>query len=298
MPVLRVLHGLALLAFGIGFRNPRGLDDVALSSVEMDTVDKASSVEMDTVEAGWFRRRSRRREGDGGRRRDRRRATPAPPTPAPPTPAPTAPPTPAPPIDCDGVVVRPDPQGSNQECCQVTVEGFWKQLKSLAREETLTIEYGFKMYEQTYDLDKVYRHSMVQAALEFQFRSINGTIAYSGDQAAKVVDECYMNETVVPRMTWTGTWNSENGRYLYQWRWKTKFTPVPIDCNDPGDVTVTSVGDSTTAQPGSPQCLQCDHPDVVIATHTIVQADTPPKCVPGDSEDPQYQVCAGGGIST
>merc|ERR1719346_440 len=248
---------------------------------------------MDTVEAGWFRRR----EGRGRRRRrDRRRDRTAPPTPAPPTPAPLAPVPPTPPIDCDGIVVRPGL--SHQECCHVVVEGVWIQLKSVAREETLTIEYGFKVYEQTYNLDKAYRHSMVQAASEFKFRGLNGTIAYSGDQAAKVVDECYMNETVVPRMTWTGTWYMENGRYLYQWRWKTKFTPVPIDCNELGDVTVTSVGDSSTAQSDPPRCLQCVHPDVVIATHTIVQADTPPKCVPGDSEDAQYQLCSGGGIAT
>jgi len=157
---------------------------------------------------------------------------------------------------------------SDTTCCPVTVDGGWQHNMSVPSTLTMTISYGYTQDTQKYDLYATYNSTMKTASSSFKVLGFGASKSLSGFKADFVVDQAYIHTTVGFNMTWVGTWDIRDGRYLYQWVWTTKFKN---------------------------QSTACSQPNAYIRTLKFVQADLPPKCLPGTNIDPVYQDCEADG---
>jgi len=128
----------------------------------------------------------------------------------------------------------------------------------------MTVSYGYTRDTQKYNLSKSYTETMNTAKSGFKVLGFGKSKKVTSYTAEYVVNQAYIHAVVGFNMTWTATWDVRDGKYLWQWVWTTKFNN---------------------------QSTSCTQPNAHIRTLKFVQADDPPKCLPGTNDDPIYQKC-------
>jgi len=165
---------------------------------------------------------------------------------------------------CHGTQVR---LTTENECCDITVEAYWKNTASVADTSTITSHYGYTKTVTDFDMEEAYESIETSASAGFEAYGISGSMSVGSASGSSVVKSTEITTAVGVNSEVSNVWSRKDGNFLYQWTWDTSFR-------------------------GSSKCTKV--PRATVVTPFIVQSSTVPRCLPDFSTDATYQSCEDG----